>query len=53
MKPIFGETVNIEALQQTGKIAASVHGIEYSEKITDNEIQSEYVKCPWQDTNWY
>ena len=39
MKPIFGETVNIEALHQTGKMAASVHGIEYSEKITDNEIE--------------
>lgn len=49
MKPIFGETVNIEGLQQTGKMAASVHAIEYSDKITENEIQSEYVKCPWQD----
>jgi len=49
MKPIFGETVNIEELQQTGKMAASVHDIEYSDKITENEIKSEYVKCPWQD----
>ena len=49
MKPIFGESVNIEALQQSGKMAASVHGIEYSEEITENEILSEYVKCPWQD----
>ncbi len=51
MKLIFGETVNIEALQQTGQMAASVHGIEFSETITDNEIQSEYVKCPWQEAN--
>ena len=49
LKPLFGETVNIEALQQSGAIAASVHGIEYSEKITENKIQSEYVKCPWQE----
>jgi len=49
MKPIFGEAVHIEGLQQTGKMAASVHAIEYSDKITENEIQSEYVKCPWQD----
>ena len=49
MNPIFGETVNVEGLQQTGKIAASVHAIEYSDKVTENEIQSEYVKCPWQD----
>jgi hypothetical protein len=49
MKPIFGETANLRALQQSGKIAASVHGIEYNESATENEIRSEYVKCPWQD----
>jgi hypothetical protein len=49
MKAVFGETVNIEALQQSGEMAASVHGIEYTENVTENEIQSEYVKCPWQD----
>jgi len=49
MKPFFGEAVNIEALQQTGKMAASVHAIEYSDKMTENQIKSEYVKCPWQD----
>jgi len=49
LKPLFGETVNIQALQQSGAIAASVHGIEFSEKVTENKIQSEYVKCPWQE----
>lgn len=49
LKPLFGESVNIEALQQSGAIAASVHGIEFSEKVTENKIQSEYVKCPWQE----
>jgi len=49
LKPLFGETVSIEALQQSGAIAASVHGIEFSEKVTENKIQSEYVKCPWQE----
>ena len=44
MKPILGESVNIEVFQQTGKIAATVHGIESIEKITENEIQSESVK---------
>ena len=51
LKPLFGETVNIEALQQSGAIATSVHGIEFSEKVTENKIQSEYVKCPWQEAN--
>jgi hypothetical protein len=49
MKPLFGETVNIEAIQQSGAMAASVHGIEFSEKVTENMIQSEYTKCPWQE----
>ena len=49
LKPLFGETVNIEALQQSGAMAASIHGIEFSEKVTENKIQSEYVKCPWQE----
>ena len=30
-------------------MAASVHGIEFSEKVTENMIQSEYTKCPWQE----
>ena len=51
LKPLFGETVNIEALQQSGAIAASVHGIEFSETVTENMIQSEYTKCPWQEAN--
>ena len=49
LKPLFGESVNIQALQQSGAIAASVHGIEFSETVTENKIQSEYVKCPWQE----
>ena len=49
LKPLFGENVNIEAIQQSGAIAASVHGIEFSEKVTENMIQSEYTKCPWQE----
>jgi coenzyme F420-reducing hydrogenase alpha subunit len=49
MKPLFGETMNIEVLQQSGAMASSIHGIEFSEKVTENTIQSEYVKCPWQE----
>ena len=45
LKPVFGETVSIEALQQSGAIAASIHGIEYSDKVIENAIQSEYDKC--------
>ncbi|WP_304511455.1 hypothetical protein [Desulfobacula sp.] len=46
LKPLFGETVNIEALRQSGAMASSIHGMEISEKVTENMIQSEYTKCP-------
>jgi len=49
LKPLFGKTVNIGALQQSGAMAASIHRIEYSEKVTKNNIQSEFAKCPWQE----
>ena len=51
MKPLFGETVDIEGLNQSGAIAASVHGIEFNENITEDKIQTNYTKCPWQDAN--
>lgn len=51
LKPLFGENVNIEALQQSGAMATSVHGMEMNEEIKGNTIQSEYTKCPWQDAN--
>ncbi|MBC2704798.1 L-2-amino-thiazoline-4-carboxylic acid hydrolase [Desulfobacula sp.] len=49
LKPMFGETVNIKALHQSGAMASSIHGMEISEKVTEKTIQSEYAKCPWQD----
>ena len=47
MKPILGETISIETLQQAGAIAEAVHGIE----ITENQLRTEFVKCPWQEAN--
>lgn len=51
LKPLFGENINIEALQQSGAMATSVHGMVMTEEIKGNTIQSEYTKCPWQDAN--
>jgi hypothetical protein len=51
LKPLFGENVNIESLQQSGAMATSVHGMEMSEEISGNTIESKYTKCPWQETN--
>lgn len=49
MKPFFGDTLDIEAIKQSGAMAASVHGIEFKETTSGNTVQSDYTKCPWQD----
>jgi len=49
LKPLFEGNVNIEALQQSGAMASSIHGMEMSEEVTEKMIQSKYTKCPWQD----
>lgn len=51
MKPVLGEPINIETLQKASAIAESVHGIEANQKITKNELQTEFVNCPWQEAN--
>lgn len=49
LKPLFDENISIEALQQSGAMATSVHGIEMTEEVSGDTIQSKYTKCPWQD----
>ncbi|MBT3805933.1 MAG: hypothetical protein HOG03_15230 [Desulfobacula sp.] len=51
LKPLFGENVNIEAIQQSGAMATSVHGMEMIEEISGNTIESKVTKCPWQAAN--
>ena len=51
LKPVLGETINLEALQQAGAITEAVHGIEANQKMTENQLQTEFVKCPWQEAN--
>jgi hypothetical protein len=51
LKPILGETINIETLQQAGAIAENVHGIEVNRKMAENQLQTEFVKCPWQEAS--
>ena len=51
LKPVLGETINLEALQQAGAIAEAVHGIEANQKMTENQLQTEFVNCPWQEAN--
>ena len=51
LKPVLGETINLEVLQQAGAITEAVHGIEANQKMTENQLQTEFVKCPWQEAN--
>ncbi len=51
LKPLFGENINIETLQQSGAMTTSVHDMEMSEETVGNTIQSKYTKCPWQEAN--
>ena len=49
LKPMFGDSINIEALQQAGAIAESIHGIEVNTEIAGNELKTEFTSCPWND----
>ena len=51
LKPVLGETINLETLRQAGAIAEAVHGIEANQKMTENQLQTEFVNCPWQEAN--
>jgi hypothetical protein len=51
LKPILGITINIETLQLAGSIAENVHGMDVNRKIAENQLQTEFVKCPWQEAN--
>jgi hypothetical protein len=51
MKPLFGESINLESLQQAGAIAEYIHGMEVSQKMSGSELHTEVSKCPWQDAN--
>jgi hypothetical protein len=51
MKPMFGENINIEALQQAGAIAEHIHGMEINNRMEGNKLHTEFLKCPWQEAN--
>ena len=51
MKQVLGETINIETLQKAGAIAENIHGIEANQKLSENQIHTEFVNCPWHEAN--
>jgi hypothetical protein len=51
LRPILGEIINVQGLHQAGAIAENVHGMEVNRKMTENQLKTEFVKCPWQEAN--
>jgi hypothetical protein len=49
LKPMFGDTINISALEQAGAIAEEVHGIEVTREASESEIRTKFTKCPWHE----
>jgi len=51
LKPILGETINIEALHQAAIIAENVHGMEVKTTTAENTLQQMFISCPWNDAH--
>lgn len=49
MKPMFGDNITIEAIQQAGSMAEAIHGMEVEQIADGNRFETDFVKCPWQD----
>lgn len=49
IKPLFEAPATIEQLGQAGSMAESVHGMEVNQEAAEQELYTEFVKCPWQD----
>ena len=50
-KPLYGENAGLENLQHSAAMVAGVHGMNMTEKISGNTIESRYTRCAWQDVN--
>lgn len=51
LKPVLGERIDISALQQAGAIAEHIHGMDVRNSTSGNQMQTEFLKCPWQEAN--
>ena len=51
LKPVFGDTIKLDALDQAGTIAEEIHGMEVKTESTESEIHTEFVKCPWHEAS--
>jgi len=51
LKALLGGAEKIVAIQQAGAIARSVHEIEAKVEAKENEVRTEFSKCPWQEAS--
>jgi len=49
LRPLMGDKVALESLRQAGQITESIHGIEANAKIAGNQMETEFISCPWQE----
>jgi hypothetical protein len=50
MKALLGQAEKGAAIQQASAMAESVHGIEAKQEAKENQVRTEFLKCPWQET---
>jgi hypothetical protein len=48
LKALLGGAEKAAAIQQAGAIARTVHDIEGNVETKENEVRTEFLKCPWQ-----
>ena len=49
LKPLMGDDINLEGLRLAGQITESIHGMEVTSEIADQQLNTEFKNCPWQD----
>ena len=49
MKALLGQAEKGAAIQQASALAENVHGIETKQETKENELRTEFLKCPWQE----
>ena len=49
MKDLLGQAEKGAAIQQASVLTESVHGIEAKQEAKENQVRTEFLKCPWQE----
>ena len=49
MKPLLAQAEKGIGIKQAAAMAESVHEIQANQELKQNELRTEFVKCPWQE----